>query len=203
MADNTRRHKLTTLVQSSLEVIWTTMKINTQRPESLNTELKRIAVEFTKKGQDKERALVARFIEHVCAGNENPNVHIDDWQVLSTVPESTRRSERVKFNNCFIQIITIKAGTNKVIKIKAELVDLSEGGACIAIPESLKVHRHKKKAGKIFEDPPNIKLKLDFLGGVVLKGVIRHLKIPKIDPSVDLDNYDFDITLPQYWKVNA
>lgn len=179
------------------------MKMNTQRPESLNTDLKRIAVEFCAKGQARERELIGRFIQHVFAGNESKNIHIDDWKVLSAVSESTRLSERVKFNNCFIQIITIKAGSNKVVKIKAELIDLSEGGACIAIPDSIKVTRRIKRHEMGFEDPPNIKIKLDFLGGVVLKGVIRYLKTPKIDPSVDLDNYDFEITLPQYWKVNA
>jgi hypothetical protein len=179
------------------------MKFNNQRPESLNGDLKRIALEFTQRGQEKERALVGHFVQHVLSGNENNHVHIDDWKVLSVVSKSTREYERVKFTNCFIQAITIKANNNKVVKLKAELIDLSAGGACIAIPDGIKVSRRKKNPEFPFEDPPNIKIKLDFLGGVVLKGVIRYLKTPKLDPAVDLDNYDFENVLPQYWKINA
>lgn len=181
------------------------MKFNSQRPESLNVELKRIAIEFTPVRQDRERVVISQFVDHVFSGNENRFVHIDDWRVLSAVEQSTRAYERVKFNNCFIHAITVRATDNKVIKLRAELVDLSAGGCCIAIPEGVKVHRKRRESAsdQTVEDPPNIKIKLDFLGGIVLKGVIRYLKTPKMDPNIDLDNYDFEHSLPQYWKINV
>ena len=141
-------------------------------------------------------------MNQICYGQTSQHVAIDDWRVLSAVEESTRRHQRIKFNNCFIHAITLKANTNKVVKVKCELIDLSAGGACIAIPSHLKVVRRKKLEG-MADDPPNIKLKFDFLSDIVVKGIIRNLKMPKVDPSVDIDNYDFEYTLPQYWKVNG
>ncbi|SMF30155.1 hypothetical protein [Pseudobacteriovorax antillogorgiicola] len=180
------------------------MGFNRQRPESLNTDLKRISIEFCDSGQDREKQVLADYINKVVYGTESTNVNIDDWRLLSSVERSTRKHQRVKFSNCFIQAITIKATNSKVIKIKAELIDLSVGGACIAIPEALKVIRRKKGDEFVYNDEaPNIKIKFDFIGDVVLKGIIRNLKKPKMDPTVDLDNFDFEYVLPQYWKVNG
>lgn len=181
------------------------MGFNSQRPESLNTELKRISIEFCQTGQEKEKQLIAEFINRSLFKTPIDNVIVDDWRVLSTVEESTRRHTRVKFSNCFVQAMTIKATNSKVIRIKAELIDLSPGGACLAIPSSLKVVRRKKGSDQRLgaDQVPNIKIKFDFMGDIILRGVIRSLKEPKMDPSIDLDNFDFDNTLPQYWKVNG
>lgn len=179
------------------------MGFNRQRPDSLSSELKRISVEFTPEGQNREKQLISEYINQVCYGESSQFVNIDDWRVLSTVEESTRKTQRVKFNNCYVYAITIKAGTNKVIKVRCELIDLSPGGACIGIPGNLKVVSRRKAVNSQIDDPPNIKLKLDFINDVVVKGVIRSLKNPKVDPSADLDNYDFEYTLPEYWKVNG
>lgn len=180
------------------------MGFNRQRPESLNTSLKRISIEFCDSNQSKERSIISNYVNSIVGGSESRNVCIDDWRVLSSVDANTRRHQRIKFNQCFIHAITIKGNSYKVIKLSAELIDLSVGGACIAIPEGLKVIRKKKQViGDYSDEAPNIKIKLDFLQDIVMKGVIRNLKEPKVDPNIDLDNFDFEYVLPQYWKVNG
>ena len=180
------------------------MGFNRQRPESLSSDLKRISIEFCANSQEREQRAIADYVNSVIFGTETFNVNIDDWRLLSSVERSTRRHQRVKFNNCFIQAITIKANNNKVVKIKAELIDLSVGGACIAIPDTLKVIGKKKaKEGEFIDEPANIKIKFDFIEDVILKGIIRRVKAPKMSPAADLDNFDFENVLPQYWKVNG
>ena len=88
------------------------MGFNRHRPESLNTDLKRISVEFCASGQERAQRAISDYVNDVVLGSERQNVNIDDWRLLSTVDCSTRRHQRVKFNNCFIQAITIKANNN-------------------------------------------------------------------------------------------
>ncbi|NRA63843.1 MAG: PilZ domain-containing protein [Pseudobacteriovorax sp.] len=179
------------------------MGFNTHRPESLMTDLKRISIEFNQEGQIDERQLIAQYVEQMIYSDGSENCQIDDWKVMSTVSESTRQFPRIKFTNCYINAITLKASNNKIVRVRCELIDLSAGGACIAIPAHIKVMR-RRKVDQIFgEEIPNIKLKFDFMSDIIVKGVIRSLKKPKLDPQLDIDNYDFDYTLPQYWKVNG
>lgn len=179
------------------------MGFKKHRPQTLTQELKQISIEFCKEGQIDARNLIANYVDHVSFQTNNEHCQIDDWRFLSTVTESTREHDRIKFNNCYINAITLKADSNKVIRVRCELIDLSAGGACIAIPAHLKVIR-KPKTDEIFaEELPNIKLKFDFLSDLVIKGMIRALKQPKLDPKLDIDNYDFDYSLPEYWKVNG
>ena len=63
------------------------IKIHSPRPDSLTGPLKQITIEFSSSGQVKEKSIIAAFVEKVTNGSEVAGVHLDDWRVLSSVPE--------------------------------------------------------------------------------------------------------------------